>query len=217
MKDSLTAIGVDLSEVALDSISDDGIVKDVPILGTMVNLAKTVGSVRDRILLSKIRSFLEATNDITDAQREKFTRKLEEEPKFAKRVQDLLVIFLDRIDSISKAEILGYLFTGLAKGMIHPEVFYRLSYRLDTCYSADIPCLNEFYDKPEGYVCSPPYPVLPGLVDPVDNMGGDDGIQLFAITMEGQRLTELIRHHKKPEKTTEREQAVPPKYNRAGG
>ena len=207
MTESMTSIGVDLSETVLDAMLDDGLLKDVPVIGTMVNLARLTREVRDRILLSKLRAFLSASSSLTEDQRREFVSQMNSDPATASRVHDQLVIYLDRFDTISKADVLGILFTALAQGRIPAEVFHRLSHRLDTCFADDLPRLDEFLDHSDGLVCHPPYPLLPGLIDPVDNMGGPDGIQLYQITLEGSVLSKLIRHHREKNTKTDDKKA----------
>ena len=175
MDNPLVSIGVDLSEAVVDSILEDGLLKEVPVIGTMVNVARSIRGVRERILLNKIRAFLTVGSSLNEDERRSFAEQMESDRAAASRIHAQLVIYLDRYDSLSKAEILGVLFAALARGEIPPDVFHRLAYRLDNCFADDLSRLEEFCKDPEGQVCTPPYPVLPGLVDPVENMSGEDG------------------------------------------
>ena len=50
----LTSLGIDLSEVAIDAVMEDGILKDLPVVGAIVGLAKFGMNLKERILLKKI-------------------------------------------------------------------------------------------------------------------------------------------------------------------
>ena len=68
--DSLTDKSVDclssLAEVGLDSIMEDGLFKDVPILSTVVSLYKIGGSIKDRHNMKKLITFLNEINNEID-------------------------------------------------------------------------------------------------------------------------------------------------------
>ena len=75
--DSLTDKSVDclssLAEVGLDSIMEDGLFKDVPILSTVVSLYKIGDNIKDRYNIKKLIAFLnEINNEIpNEKEREK--------------------------------------------------------------------------------------------------------------------------------------------------
>ncbi|MEQ8551927.1 MAG: hypothetical protein RIC06_00400 [Cyclobacteriaceae bacterium] len=48
-QDNLTNLGVGIGEVLTDSFLDDGTLKEIPILGTLIGIAKTGLSLRDCI------------------------------------------------------------------------------------------------------------------------------------------------------------------------
>ncbi|WP_335964599.1 hypothetical protein [Galbibacter sp. PAP.153] len=49
----LQNVSTDLAEVILDSMLDDGILKDIPILGSIVGMGKTASTINKRCSFSK--------------------------------------------------------------------------------------------------------------------------------------------------------------------
>jgi len=57
-KREILSLSKDLGEVGLDSLLENGLFKDAPIIGTGISIAKLINSVSDRILLTKIIHFI---------------------------------------------------------------------------------------------------------------------------------------------------------------
>jgi hypothetical protein len=55
-KPNLTELAADLAEVGLDQLLQEGVLRDIPVLGTLVGLYRTVGIVRDRLFATKVQS-----------------------------------------------------------------------------------------------------------------------------------------------------------------
>ncbi|MDZ7740301.1 MAG: hypothetical protein U5Q03_00655 [Bacteroidota bacterium] len=54
----LQKVSVDLAEILVDSMINDGVFKDIPILGSIVGLGKTASTIKDTLFLKKIIHFL---------------------------------------------------------------------------------------------------------------------------------------------------------------
>src|SRR5207302_4595544 len=109
-----------------DSTLDAGLLRDITVLGTAVNIAKAVASLRDRILLQKIRAFLSPCISLTEEQRADFRSRMFKDQGFKTRVEEILVLHLDRCDALKKARIFGAIFMGLVRRTIDIEEFHRL-------------------------------------------------------------------------------------------
>ena len=58
LKDSdLQNVSTGLAEVVLDSLIDDGIAKDIPIIGSVVGLGNVMLGIKERLFLKKIVTF----------------------------------------------------------------------------------------------------------------------------------------------------------------
>ncbi|MBS4068028.1 MAG: hypothetical protein KGZ62_05470 [Sulfurimonas sp.] len=65
LKDSdLQEVTTGLAEVFIDNLIKDGIVKDIPIIGTVVGFGKVIYGIREQLFLKKIIYFISEVKDI---------------------------------------------------------------------------------------------------------------------------------------------------------
>lgn len=55
--DELSDLKKEYAELGIDSLLDSGILKEIPLVGTLVGLYNVVGSVRDHIFTEKFSAF----------------------------------------------------------------------------------------------------------------------------------------------------------------
>lgn len=63
--DTLSETAQDLLEIRIDTIFEDGMLKDIPIVGTVVSLCKFSLNLRERNLLKQTIAFIQAFNNGT--------------------------------------------------------------------------------------------------------------------------------------------------------
>lgn len=127
ISDEAIKIAIDISEVALDSILNDGFMKDIPVLGTLISLGKITSSIKDRQTLKKIAIFLSQLEDIPIKKRDHFIKKMDTEDKFKETVSEKILLQLERLDETAKAELIGKLFKLFLLEMITMHELVRLS------------------------------------------------------------------------------------------
>ena len=123
----LSGIAEDIAEVTLDNIMDDGLGRDLPIVGTVVGLARAAVSVRDRLLLKKILLFLHELGTVPKEERQAFVQKLAEDTQFERRVGERLLMLLDRHDHLDKPRLLARIFGAYIGGAINHDRFEQFS------------------------------------------------------------------------------------------
>ncbi len=137
----------DLAEVALDSRLDDGVVKDIPVIGILANLGGAVLSVRDRIFLRKVARFLEASRELPPKTVDAFLASLESE-KVQEAVGEKLLLLIERQDDLDKAGILGEVFAHFVAGGIDREHFDMLAHAVTQAYLGDLYRLWTYETRP---------------------------------------------------------------------
>jgi hypothetical protein len=75
-------IAGDVAELALDAALNEGLLKDLPVFGWFFKGVGIVGSIRERIFLSKIAKFLQATAAVGESGRTKFREKFAADPMY---------------------------------------------------------------------------------------------------------------------------------------
>jgi hypothetical protein len=134
-------LGLELGEIGLDQLLDEGVWRDVPALSTVVGIVKTIGNIRDRLFVKKVASFLLACPKFTESEREGFAREHLSDPKKTKKLGDTLVLILDRLDDLEKPLMLTKVFTALVRRKISSTVFRRLAVALDLGFKDDLTSL----------------------------------------------------------------------------
>ena len=118
MSKDLQEVAIDLSEVALDSLTDDQLVKDIPVIGTFVRLARATMSIPDRIFAKKVERFIVVVNSISREKRNRFHARLDADPDLRRKAGEVVVLTLDRAEDLHKAAIIGKVFSHFVIGDI---------------------------------------------------------------------------------------------------
>ena len=107
----------------------------VPPIKFAGDMARIALSLPDRILWAKINRFLQAVPITGQGD---FVRRLKDDPTTRKKVAEHLVLTLDKVDEMEKAEILAKVFTAFAEQKISLETFKRLASSINAAFSGDL-------------------------------------------------------------------------------
>lgn len=144
---SILEIGIEFAELGIDSILQDGLLKDIPIVGTIVNVGKFAQNIYDRNLLRQTLSFIKEFNSctISSAKIDKYRNKLKKNPKLMEaelgRVLILLNKNIDTIKSIFEARF----YAAYIDNSISWDEFCELCDITDRLFISDISNLKEAY------------------------------------------------------------------------
>jgi hypothetical protein len=122
----LSSVFVDIAEIGLDSLLEDGLGKELPIVGWFLKLPLAYKNISDRILLKKILLFLKEVSEIDLDKREKFMSEMGNE-NYRNYIGENLLLLIDKHERFEKSSILGQLFQLLANQAIDKVKFYKLS------------------------------------------------------------------------------------------
>jgi hypothetical protein len=90
LNDQALDTSIELLEPLLDNFFEDGLLKDIPFLGTAVNIARMGQTITDRIFLNKVARFIVALPKVEETKKQEFYRKLETSQKERKKQEKLL-------------------------------------------------------------------------------------------------------------------------------
>lgn len=110
---SFQNLAIDFSETLTDSIIESEIIKDVPIVKTILNLGKLGSNTRDLFLIKKILTFLSQIDRKDDTNSKEFIAKSLERIAKDNTFFESLLNRLDRCDEIEKAKQIGLAFKHL--------------------------------------------------------------------------------------------------------
>ncbi|WP_301929417.1 DUF2013 domain-containing protein [Ferruginibacter sp.] len=137
VSETLTEISTEILEAGIDQLIENELLKDIPILGIGYKTYNLAKKITEHFLIKKILKFLFHLKDISQDKREKFIKELEKK-KQSKTVSEKLLIALNRLDDLNKADIIGKLFKALIENDITQEEFFRLSSYVDHAYIDDL-------------------------------------------------------------------------------
>lgn len=139
----------DVLEVAVDAALIEGVAKEIPIIGTIVSIGKTLGSVRDYFLMRKVLLFLKGVSETSGKERQALVRKVEGDSKYQQRVGETIMILLDRYDHLDKASLMSTVLCGCIRGKITYTEFLRISTSIDRAFIDDLNELLHYFASEE--------------------------------------------------------------------
>lgn len=139
----LGSLGSELAEVALDSVLKDELLKDLPIIGSLVGLWKVGISVKDALLFRKLLMFLRGIDSLSKEKRAQMIEELQS-AGVEEDIGEKLLTLLDRFDATTKAKLLGKAFCLLAAETITTDEFWRVAFMLDRLQLMDLFALRDW-------------------------------------------------------------------------
>lgn len=115
----------DVGEAIIDTALDDGILKDIPILGSIVGVGKCIKNISDVLFINKLIAFLTGLKDADVKECKAAILKWEDDAKYRFRVGEALLNMINRCDDTQKAKWLSKLFYELVLKQQNSELFMR--------------------------------------------------------------------------------------------
>ncbi len=146
--DQTSSTLVGLSEAVLDStleaIVDNDLLKEIPVIGTLVGLTRGVIVYQDRRYMNKILAYLSETSKASQEDRKKYEQKLENNPEESKRAGEIIMDIIDKVTSAEKSIMLGKVFLAYMHEdeMTLQQLIY-LSEIIERAYLQDLISLQE--------------------------------------------------------------------------
>lgn len=131
LKSDLPSVIQNAGEIGFDSLLDNGVLKDVPILSTMLAVGKTFGNVRDYFFAKKMIAFLRSISSLSEKERQKLIHLLDADEKFSKYAGEQIIELLSRIDSERKAVLVATALKLYALEEIDSLQLQRINYAID--------------------------------------------------------------------------------------
>ena len=151
---NITDIGIELTELGIDSLIDNPIIESLPITKTVIGIAKTAQNIHERNLLLQTFSFAAGFNSgtIDEEKIKKYRKKITDNPNYAEAELGRVLIILNKTIEKTKSVIYGRLFRAYVMEEIEWDEFCELSGATEGLYINDIPFLlkatNERIEDP---------------------------------------------------------------------
>jgi hypothetical protein len=141
----LADIAATLGEVAIDDLLDDGLAKNIPIIKTARSALKAYASYRDYLLVKKLLTFLVSLESVPQDQRVSQLDQLACNEKERTRLGENLMLLLDRLDDITKPEMLANAWSAYLQKRINRDQLFDLHHAIDRVRMSDLPVLVDTY------------------------------------------------------------------------
>ncbi|MDL1989036.1 MAG: hypothetical protein LWX08_15625, partial [Deltaproteobacteria bacterium] len=134
----LQNVTISIAEVFTDSLMEDGIAKDIPIIGTVIGLGKTAIGIKESLFLKKVIYFISELKNISSTKRHEMIDKIDKSGKFRTKVGEKLLYIIDKCDDHEKSQIIARLFSAFLLGTIGYDEFLRASHIVDHLMNDDL-------------------------------------------------------------------------------
>ncbi len=127
-----------LAETFIDSMLNDGILKDLPIVGSIVGLSKTAISIKNMLFIKNLFYFLSGINHISIEERRKMIDSVNESKNQKIKVGEKLIYILDKCDDYIDAKYIAQLFCAFLEKKVSYEEFLKGSRIIQSIFVGDL-------------------------------------------------------------------------------
>lgn len=140
---------VDMAEMGIDSLLDDGVFKGIPVVSLLIGVGKTAQNIHDRNLLKQTIKFINTFNEktIPSTKVAKYRKRIKENPQFAEEELGRVIILLNSNVDIKKSELLAKFYRAYVNEEINWSVFCELSDITSRMFISDLQLLYKVYRK----------------------------------------------------------------------
>lgn len=142
----------DIAEIGLDAVLQDGLLKDLPVVGSILALCKTGAGIRERSFIRQTAVFIKSFNDgsISPEKVQAHRKKLEEDPGEAERELGRVMLLLDRTIEDEQSKALGKFYASYVQGALSWAKFVELSEANSRMFLEDYKELLQIGTRPVG-------------------------------------------------------------------
>ncbi len=134
----------ELAEVLFDQNLSEGIIKEIPILSTIVAITKSTISIRDKLFLRKIIRFLSRLSDVPLAERKAFIEKIKNSPRDKIILAENLLLLIDKITDVEKSDLIALAIIEYIEERITRNELELTLNAIDKCALTDILLITQY-------------------------------------------------------------------------
>lgn len=120
LNSEITDVISDLAEIGLDSLLDEGLLKEIPFISTAVSVYHIGRSISERHYIKKLLIFLNSINERTvdEDKRERYIQKISQDPDKRSKELEYVLIIIDRYVGYDKPVMLAKLYLAFLEGTL---------------------------------------------------------------------------------------------------
>lgn len=135
----------DFAELSIDSFLDNGIIKEIPIVKSIVGLTKSALAIREIFLAKKLLTFFKQFHNgkVNKEKIDNFLAKFRDDSSYRNSVVEQIMVLNDRFISVEKSKVLANLLQAHVNGKFEWTDFSELSECLDALHVRSFKILDD--------------------------------------------------------------------------
>lgn len=125
-------------EILIDSLIENEILREIPILSSSLNLIRGINSLRDKAYLNKIKLFIDNLGQFTEEKRNRLIEESRRDQKRRSKFGDALFTAIERSDSTIKVEYLSTIFEAFLRNDFDNNTLRLLCHIIQISFSDDL-------------------------------------------------------------------------------
>jgi hypothetical protein len=138
LNSELPAVIYQAGEIGFDSLLNEGVLKEVPVLSTILAIGNTYGNMRDYFLAKKLIQFLKEISTLNSDERIQLIDKLESDDKYAAGMGERIINLLSRLDDENKPLLIAKAFKLYAAGYLNYIQLQRVNCAIERLLFCDL-------------------------------------------------------------------------------
>lgn len=132
-------------ELGIDSMMEDGLLKDIPFISTAVSIYRIGKNIRERHHVAKLAVFLNEINKgvTNEAERREYRKKFQSNEKFRNQELEFTLILIDRYIGFEKPQLLAKVYLAYLNSEIDWHSFTKYAEIIDRLLPRDYLLLDE--------------------------------------------------------------------------
>lgn len=140
-KEKALELVLDGGEVALKQVVDNSLLKDIPVVGSIVKAYEIGASIRDRLYVEKLKKFLRCLNEIPAQKKEEMKGAIVSGERPMSTVSEKILLVIESQTDMEKSEMVANFFLAYLDGLLSES---ELRKAIDVTASAFLDDLKEF-------------------------------------------------------------------------
>jgi hypothetical protein len=140
----------DILDLNFDELAKSDVIKHIPVLSVINALYKGALGIRDRFFMRKVVLFINQFNSgLSTPKIQKFVSNVLTDENFREKVNERILILLDRFEDEVKALILAELLKSWINRDIDWDTFQRFTYTVERAHPSVFPIVYDYYKNYE--------------------------------------------------------------------
>lgn len=138
MNENIKNILSDSSEVLLDTLINNDVLKEIPVIGTSLNIIRAFKGIRDTAYLNKVKTFIEQIGEITEEQKTKLIEESKKDQSRRTKFGDAVFTSIEQSDSLIKVEYIAISFEAFLNGDFDESTLRQICHSIRNTFTDEL-------------------------------------------------------------------------------